>query len=76
MVIKRERTNVRIELVKSMEWIGVLDMVYMAKDGAISKRSIKIRQVGVVSVRAYYYLRKSNRTFKIKKSKLVGGHQG
>ena len=43
----------RIELVKSMEWNHVLDMVYMAKDGAISKRSIKILQVGDVSFRAY-----------------------
>nr|WP_255485307.1 transcriptional regulator [Sporosarcina sp. BP05] len=40
-------------------------MIYMAKDGAISKRSIKILQVGDVSFRAYCYLRKSNRTFKI-----------
>ncbi|MBO0601368.1 transcriptional regulator [Sporosarcina sp. E16_3] len=55
----------RIELIKSMEWNHVLDMIYMAKDGAISKRSIKILQVGDVSFRAYCYLRKSNRTFKI-----------
>ena len=55
----------RIELIKSMEWNHVLDMMYMAKDGAISKRSIKILQVGDVSFRAYCYLRKSNRTFKI-----------
>jgi len=37
----------------------------MAKDGAISKRRIKVMQVGEVSFRAYCYLRKSNRTFKI-----------
>ena len=55
----------RIELVESLEWIGVLDRVYMAKDGAISKRSIKRRQAGNVSVRAYCYLQKSNRAFKI-----------
>lgn len=55
----------RIELIKSMEWNHVLDMIYMAKDGAISKQSIKILQVADVSVRAYCYLWKSNRTFKI-----------
>lgn len=55
----------RIELIKSMEWNHVLDMIYMSKDGAISKRSIKILQVEDVSFRAYCYLRKSNRTFKI-----------
>ncbi len=55
----------RIELIKSMEWNHVLDMIYMAKEGAMSKRSIKILQVGDVSVRAYCYLRKSNSPFKI-----------
>ena len=55
----------RVELIKSMERNYILDMMYMAKDGAISKRRIKVMQVGEVSFRAYCYLRKSNRTFKI-----------
>jgi predicted DNA-binding transcriptional regulator YafY len=56
---------VRIELIKSMDRNYVLDMMYISKDGAISKRRIKVLQVGEVSFRAYCYLRKSNRTFKI-----------
>jgi len=56
---------VSVELIKKTEWNHVLDMIYMAKDGTISKRSIKILQVGDVSFRAYCYLRKSNRTFKV-----------
>jgi predicted DNA-binding transcriptional regulator YafY len=63
--MKEEGTDVRVELIKSMERNHVLDMMYMAKDGAISKRRIKVIQVGEVSFRAYCYLRKSNRTFKI-----------
>jgi predicted DNA-binding transcriptional regulator YafY len=63
--MKEEGTDVRMELIKSMERNHVLDMMYMAKDGAISKRRIKVIQVGEVSFRAYCYLRKSNRTFKI-----------
>lgn len=55
----------RVELIKSMERNYILDIMYMAKDGAISKRRIKVMQVGEVSFRAYCYLRKSNRTFKI-----------
>ena len=55
----------RVELVKSMERNYILVMVYMAEDGGISKRSIKVMQIGEVSVRAYCYLRKSTRTFKI-----------
>jgi len=56
---------VRVELIKSMEWNYVSDMISAAKDDAIGKRSIKIRQVGDVSFRANCYSRKSNRTFKI-----------
>jgi len=56
---------VSVELIKKTEWNHVLDMIYMAKDGAICKRSIKILQVGDVSVKAYCYLLKSDRTFKI-----------
>jgi predicted DNA-binding transcriptional regulator YafY len=40
-------------------------MMYLSKDGAISERKIKVLQVGEVSFRAYCYLRKFNRTFKI-----------
>ena len=38
-------------------------MIYMAKNGQISKRRIRVLQVGDVSFRAYCFLRKSNRTF-------------
>ncbi|MFC5591600.1 transcriptional regulator [Sporosarcina soli] len=55
----------RIDLMKSMDRNYFLDMMYISKGGAISKRRIKVLQVGEVSFRAYCYLRKSNRTFKI-----------
>lgn len=55
----------RYELIKSVERGQVLDMMYVAKDGAISKRRVKVLQVGEVSFRAYCYLRKSKRTFTI-----------
>lgn len=55
----------RIQLVNSMKYNESLDMIYMANDGQISKRRIRVLQVGEVSFRAYCFLRKSNRTFKI-----------
>lgn len=55
----------RNELIKSVEWPYILDMIYTAQDGTISKRRIKVEQVGDVSFRAYCYLRNANRTFKI-----------
>ena len=48
-----------------MEYNESLDMMYMAKDGSISKRRINVLQVGEVSFRAYCFLRKSKRTFTI-----------
>jgi len=55
--------SVRNQLVKSMKYNESLDMIYMANDGQISKRRIRVLQVGDVSFRAYCFLRKSNRTF-------------
>ena len=55
----------RKTLVKSVKYGEVLDMMYLAKDGSISKRRIKVLQVGEVSFRAFCYLRRSKRTFTI-----------
>ncbi|MFJ7935967.1 transcriptional regulator [Sporosarcina sp. NPDC096371] len=52
-------------LVKSVEYGDILEMMYVAKDGSISKRRIKVIQVGEASFRAYCYMRKSKRTFTI-----------
>jgi predicted DNA-binding transcriptional regulator YafY len=56
---------VRNQLVKSVEYNESLDMMYIAKDGSISKRRINVLQVGEVSFRAYCFLRGSKRTFTI-----------
>lgn len=50
---------------KSVSYGDLLDMVYIAKDGSISQRRIKVVQVGDVSFRAYCFTRKSKRTFTI-----------
>ena len=55
----------RNQLSKSEVHGELLDMMYMAKDGSISKRRIKVLQVGEVSFCAYCFLRKSKRTFTI-----------
>ncbi|WP_438311145.1 transcriptional regulator [Sporosarcina sp. FA9] len=52
-------------LVKSIEYNQTLQMIYIANDGVISKRRIKVLQVGEKSFRAYCFLRKSRRTFTI-----------
>jgi predicted DNA-binding transcriptional regulator YafY len=56
---------VRNQLLKSMEYNELLDMMYLSKSGEVSKRRIEVLQVGEVSFRAYCHLRKSKRTFTI-----------
>lgn len=52
-------------LVKSVDYGETLEMMYLSKNGEISKRRIKVLQVGEASFRAYCYLWKSKRTFTI-----------
>lgn len=51
-------------LMKSMRYGKYVDIMYMANDGAISKRRIKVLQVGEDLFQAYCYLRRSRRTFR------------
>lgn len=53
----------RKTLERSVNYGEVLEMMYLAADGTISKRRIKVLQVGEVSFRAYCYLRKAKRIF-------------
>ena len=53
------------QLRKSVRYGELLDMMYMAKDGSVIKRRIKVLQVGESSFRAYCILRGSKRTFTI-----------
>jgi len=54
---------VRSTLIKSLEYGELLDMMYLSNGGVVSKRRIRVIQVGDVSFRAYCHLRKSKRTF-------------
>lgn len=53
-------------LIKSAQNNKTLNMIYMAKNGAISKRRVAILHVGKSTFKAYCYLRGTNRTFIIK----------
>ncbi|WP_025783288.1 transcriptional regulator [Sporosarcina sp. D27] len=55
----------RITLEKAVNYGESLDMMYLAKDGSITKRRINVLQLGDKSFRAYCHLRKSKRTFAI-----------
>ena len=52
-------------LERSVRYGETLEVMYMSKDGSISKRRIKVLQVGETSFRAYCFLRKFKRTFLI-----------
>lgn len=55
----------RNQLSKALERGLLLDIIYMDKNGGVSKRRIKVIQVGESSLRTYCYLRQSKRTFTI-----------
>ena len=55
----------RNQLMRSRTFNQSLDMMYMANDGAISKRRIKVLQVNEGSFQAYCFLRGAKRTFRI-----------
>lgn len=55
----------RKQLIKSAKYKQPLDMIYMAASGKVTKRRIRVLQVGDESFRAYCHLRKSKRTFRI-----------
>lgn len=40
-------------------------LIYMAKDGSLTKRQVKIERINEASVTGYCYLRKQLRTFRM-----------
>ncbi|MGN7409985.1 transcriptional regulator [Sporosarcina sp. SAFN-010] len=55
----------RKTLERAVNYGETLDMMYLAKDGSITKRRVSVLLVGDSSFRAYCYLRQSKRTFVI-----------
>lgn len=55
----------RKQLKKALMYGLLLDLIYMAEDGSISKRRVKVLQVGDDSFKGYCFLRGAKRTFKI-----------
>ena len=62
---KKEGTSVRDKLLKAIERDQVLDMMYIDKNGIVSRRQITVLIVGDCSFSAYCYLRNRKRTFSI-----------
>ncbi len=52
-------------IMKAMQNGQIVNMMYMAKDGQISERKIKVIKVYGESFQAYCFLRNTKRTFKI-----------
>jgi len=53
------------QLIKAMRRDQLLNMMYMAKDGTVSKRRIKIIKIVGNSFQAYCFTRQAKRTFMI-----------
>ncbi|MBT2570641.1 transcriptional regulator [Planococcus sp. ISL-110] len=55
----------KAQILKAFKYQQLVDMMYIANDGSISKRRIKILKVSGDSFQAYCFLRHKKRTFKI-----------
>ena len=55
----------KAQILKAFSHQQLIDMMYMANDGSISKRRIKILKVSGDSFQAYCFLRHKKRTFKM-----------
>ncbi|WP_432352002.1 transcriptional regulator [Sporosarcina sp. A2] len=55
----------RKQLERAMHYQQTVDMMYLAKDGSITKRRVNVLQLGESSFRAYCHLRNAKRTFAI-----------
>lgn len=55
----------KAQILKAFNYQQLVDMMYMANDGSISKRRIKILRVYEDSFQAYCFLRRKKRTFKM-----------
>jgi len=53
------------QLIKAMQRYQFLNMMYMAKDGKVSKRRIKIIKIVGDSFQAYCFTKQAKRTFMI-----------
>lgn len=57
--------NVKESLLKSLRYGQIVDVMYMAKNGEVTKRRIKLIKLYGESFQAYCFLRNTKRTFKI-----------
>ncbi|MFC3209646.1 MULTISPECIES: transcriptional regulator [Planomicrobium] len=55
----------KAQILKAFKYQQLVDMMYIANDGGISKRRIKILKVSGETFQAYCFLRKEKRTFKM-----------
>jgi predicted DNA-binding transcriptional regulator YafY len=52
-------------LLRAIENQTLIEMIYLTKDGSISQRIIRVKEMNQDKINAYCYLRKSNRNFTI-----------
>ena len=57
--------NVKENLLKSMRYGQIVDIMYVSKNGEVTKRRIKVIKIYGDAFQAYCFLRKTKRTFKV-----------
>lgn len=57
--------NVKESILKSLQRGQIVDVIYMSKNGEVTKRRLKVIKIHGESFQAYCFLRNTKRTFKI-----------
>ena len=65
MFLLMEGLNVKLNLLESMRYGQIVDVMYMAKSGEVTKRRLKVIKLQGDSFQAYCFLRNTKRTFLI-----------
>ncbi len=60
-----EWIDMKEQLVKAMQRNQIVNMMYIAKDGSITKRRVKVIKIIGESFQAYCFIRQAKRTFMI-----------
>lgn len=53
----------RAQILKAMKYHQLIDVIYIAKNGAITKRRVKVLTVAGGSMQVYCHTKKAKRTF-------------
>ena len=63
IIVRKGGQLLKEQLIKAIQRNQTINMIYLSKEGAISKRRVKIIKIGCDYFQAYCFTRRAKRTF-------------